>query len=160
MKATASHLTEKLNELVCQRDADLWRLDYEGLSPPDQVFLVIWELYSEVYNGGLLRFFSNHSGRLVPYVVEALRAIGAHQAVVIVEKAIFLVGPDVPWDDDVKRWSIRQGLQQQIRKHLFDLDGQFNAYIDGLPVLLFHYLSNHREQVDAPAEFWTEANIQ
>jgi hypothetical protein len=29
-----------------------WRLDYKDLSIPERVFLVIWELESEVNNGG------------------------------------------------------------------------------------------------------------
>jgi len=160
MKVNASHIAEKLNELVCRRDADMWRLDFEGLSPPDQVFLAIWELQSEVYNGGLLQYFSNFSGRLVPFIGEALRAIGAHQIVSIVERAVALVGAGVPWDDEVKRWTIISGLQEQTRDRIYDLDRQINVHIDDLIVSLFYYLSEHREQVDAPPEFWTEATIQ
>src|SRR5215472_12379335 len=64
----------KLSESPTSR---FWRLDYKDLSAPERVFLVIWELESEVNNGGFQQYFHNSSGALAPHAVDALKTLGA-----------------------------------------------------------------------------------
>jgi hypothetical protein len=160
MPRNASEITNRITRLVLSRNEDWWFLDFDNLSPPDQVFLIIWELYSEVYNGGLWQYFINSSGQRVPYACDALKAIGARQLVPILEAAISSVGPDVPWNDDEARHRIIYNLPKPVRDCLHNLDRQFNAHIDGLNELLYYYLLKHRDQVEAPAEFWEGATVQ
>ncbi len=160
MTFNVSRICRKISELGGRRDEDFWRLDFEGLSPPDQVFMAIWELRSEIYNGGFWQYFINFSGRHVPFIGEALKAIGAHQLLPVVEAAIAAVGKDIPWDDEMKRHRIIFGLSKSIRERLFELDSQFNNRIEELEVLLYFYLSKHRDEIEAPEEFWTEATLQ
>ena len=52
-----------------------WRIDPAELSRSERTFLAIWELESQVNNGGFFQFFSNTSGAVVPYVVDARDAV-------------------------------------------------------------------------------------
>jgi hypothetical protein len=46
-------------------------------SLPQKVFSAIWEVESEVNNGGFAQYFSNDSAESASFVVEALEKIGA-----------------------------------------------------------------------------------
>jgi hypothetical protein len=160
MKSGDAHISEIITELGCQRDAELSRLEFDDLSPPDQVFLAIWELKSEVYNGGLWQYSINWSGRLVPFICDALKKVGAVELVPVLEEAIAVVGPGVPWGHEVKRHPIIVNLPKDKRKRLTDLDNKLFDYFDELDVLIFNFLRKHRDQVDVPEEFWKDVTIQ
>ena len=83
-----------------------WRLDYKDLSIPERVFLVIWELESEVNNGGFQQYFYNSSGALAPHVVSALKAIGAQ-------------GTSISYNARLIQWlvELRRGPMMPIAKH-------------------------------------------
>jgi len=117
-------------------------------------------MYKEIYNGGFWQYFSNSTGSDVPFACEALTAIGATDAIPIIEAAISVVGRDVPWHDYSKRTEITYYLPQEKRRRLYDLDRRFNALIHDLPVLLYYYLLKHRNEFKAPAEFWEGVDIQ
>jgi len=160
MPVDVIRISQKISELGGRRDEDLWRLHFESLSPPDQVFLAIWELRSEIYNGGFWQYFINFSGFRVPFISKALAAVGAEQVLAVVEAAIEALGKDIPWADETKRHRIIVGLAKPIRQRLYDLDRQFNKQIDELDALLYFYLSKHRGEIDVPEDFWQEATLQ
>jgi hypothetical protein len=130
-----------------------WRLDYDQLSFPERVFGLIWELESEVNNGGFHQYFLNSRGALAPYVVDALTAVGAVATASIVQQALALVGPDVFWSDDAARKAHISELSSRAKEKLHDLDQAFYAYPDDLTTLLYRYVTEHRSELRAPADF-------
>lgn len=68
----------------------LWPVANEGLqdlSPPEQTFILVWELEAEVNNGGFHQFFFNSDGDRAVLTPAALRQIGAEHTASIVERA-------------------------------------------------------------------------
>jgi hypothetical protein len=130
-----------------------WRLNYDQLSFPERVFGLIWELESEVNNGGFHQYFLNSTGALAPYVVDALTAVGAVATAGIAQQALALVGPDVSWSDDAARKAHMHGLPLQAKEKLHELDQAFYAYPDDLTTLLYRYAAVHRSELGAPADF-------
>jgi Domain of unknown function (DUF4375) len=51
--------------------------EFAQQSLPQKVFSAIWEVESEVNNGGFAQYFSNDSAESASFVVEALEKIGA-----------------------------------------------------------------------------------
>ena len=52
--------------------------DFASQSLPQKVFSAIWEVESEVNNGGFAQYFLNSSAESASFVVEALETVGAH----------------------------------------------------------------------------------
>ena len=96
----------------------------------------------------------------MPTIFDALKEIGAVEAVAIVEKAISELGVDVKWEDEMARKQTIHNLPKPIRERLWGLDSQFNKHIDQLPVQLYNYLLKHRHEFNAPNGFWEGATIQ
>jgi hypothetical protein len=53
MAIDGREMNRRLIKLSESSTSRFWRLDYGDLSPPERVFLLVWELESEVNNGGL-----------------------------------------------------------------------------------------------------------
>ena len=153
-------IASKLNEFVSTHEAYMWLSWFDELKPAEQALLAIWELEQEVYNGGFPQYFQNSSGDRVPVISDILRTVGADKAAAVVESAIALVGPNIPWQDHVKRYRAVEELSGKSKDKLHDLGRELYDELDNLNALLFRYLSRHREQLDAPADFWTEATTQ
>jgi hypothetical protein len=153
MTADRNEMNHRLVKLAKSSECRFWRLDYDALSLPKRVFRAIWELESEVNNGGFHQYFSNSSGSLVPNVVDALRAIGAVAMAGIVGCAIEAVGPSVSWSDDSARQASLGDLSPEAMEKLDELDQAFYAYPDDLTALLYRFVSKHRDEVGVPAEF-------
>jgi hypothetical protein len=154
MSADSTTYETKLSELGFARD--FFAAELEDLSPADQVFLSIWTFYQEFYNGGFWQYFANSSGRLVPSLVSSLRAIGFAEGASIAQEAVSQVDSGVVWEDEEDRTSKVYRLSNDVRNRLWDLGGRFNPLLDEMMKRLFEYLSRHRSEVDAPADFWTE----
>jgi hypothetical protein len=93
-----------------------WRADYDQLSFAERVFGLIWELESEVNNGGFYQYFWNRTGALAPYVVDALKAIGAVATAGIAQQALALIGRDISWSDDAARKAHIDELSSQAKE--------------------------------------------
>lgn len=128
----------------------LWGVDYAALSRPEQVFLCIWELESEVNNGGFHQYFYNDSGKLAPHAVEALHTVGAQQAATIVEQAIELLGADMPWNDESARTERLEAISPEVFE---SLDEAFYQYPDDLTTMLYRYTDAHRTELGAGDDF-------
>jgi len=154
MGADFATYATKLSQLGVERD--FFAAELEDFSPADQVFLSVWTFYMEFYNGGFFQYFANSSGRLVPSLENSLRAIGFDKGASIAEEAIGEVGSDVMWEDEGDRMSKVYGLPSEVRKRLSDLSGRFNSHLDEMMKKLFDFLTERRDQIDVPADFWTE----
>ena len=131
-----------------------WRLDYKDLSTPERVFLVIWELESEVNNGGFYQYFYNSSGALAPHAVGALKTIGAKATADVVQRALnAVVNTIASWSDDAQRQEQANQLSSGTRQILEELDQEYYASPEDLTPLLYKYVADHRIEVQAPADF-------
>jgi hypothetical protein len=144
-------MNRRLIQLAESSASRFWRLDYDQLSRPEQVFRAIWDLEAEVNNGGFYQYFQNSSGALVPNVVDALHVIGADQMADIVQHAIDVVGRDIAWNDDNARLARLGALAPEATAELESCDQRFFAYPDNLTTLLYRYVDEHRSDIRAPA---------
>jgi hypothetical protein len=153
MAIDRDEMNHRLVKLSESPNIRFWRIDYDQLSFPERVFGLIWELESEVNNGGFHQYFWNSTGTLAPHVVDTLKTIGAAAAAGIAQQALAVVGPDIPWSDDATRKTHINQLSSQAREKLHDLDQAFFAYPNDLTTLLYRYVTKHRSELRAPADF-------
>ena len=141
----------KLSESPTTR---FWRIDYDKLSTPEQVFLLIWELESEVNNGGFHQYFYNSSGALAPNVVSALKILGAEATADIAQQAFNAVANAITsWSSDADRQASINRLSSGVRQTLENLDQEYYKCPEDLTPLLYKYVAEHRIEVRAPSDF-------
>jgi hypothetical protein len=115
---------------------------------------LIWELESEVNNGGFHQYFYNSSGALAPNVVSALKTLGAEDTVDIVQRALNAVGNAITsWSDDAARQASINRLSSAARQTLENLDQEYYQCPEDLTPLLYKYVAEHRIKVHAPSDF-------
>jgi hypothetical protein len=154
MTIDSREMNRRLIRLSESSATQFWRLDYSDLSAPERVFLVIWELESEVNNGGFHQCFYNSSGALAPHVVSALKTIDAPATADIVQRALNAMANTITsWSDDAHRQSGMNQLSSEIRQILEDLDQEYYACPEDLTPLLYKYVADHRIEVHALADF-------
>lgn len=124
-----------------------WKLEFEELTRPEQVFLCVWELESEVNNGGFDQYFSNTSGDLARHVEAALDAIGARRTRSIVRQAIDAVGREVLDEDREQREERLLALDDERRDHLEKIDQLYFGYPDDVTKLLYVYVQRHKAEI-------------
>lgn len=144
MKIDRNEMNRRLIRLAESPNIRFWRVDYDQLSFPERVFVLIWELESEVNNGGFHQYFLNSTGARAPHIVEALKAVGAVQTAALVQEAIAQVG-SIPWSDATARKAIMNALSSDVIEKLNKLDQSFYAYPNDLTELLYRYVDKHRE---------------
>ena len=147
----------KLNDFVGANEAYMWLMWFDELTPAEQALIGIWELQQEVINGGFFQYMHNSSGEHEPAMREILKEIGAQRAFAILERAVELIGADVRQGDYFTKLN---ALPDKSRDEFCALDIEFYHQLENLAYLLFRYLSKHRDQLDAPDEFWKEVAIQ
>ncbi len=123
---------------------DFGRVELASQSEPQKVFSSIWELESQVNNGGFEQYFRNAGADDVSYGPIALVKIGATKCAEIVEQAIALVGPRVSSPEETA--AKFDGLGDEALQQLAALDQQFLAYPDNLTELLFDHVNRHPEE--------------
>lgn len=138
----------RLIDLAESAEARFWRVEFEKLSLPEQVFRAIWEVEAEVNNGGFHQYFLNKSGTNAPSLPAALRAVGAGKMADIAEQAMRACGDRLRWEDNASR---RAHLASLDKEHLKMWDEAFQAYPDQLTPLLFQYVSDHKQQIAGAA---------
>lgn len=153
-------IAAKLNELFFSEGAHMGLMWFDDLSEAQGTLAAVWELEQEFYNGGFLQYFQNSSGDRVPVICAILERVGAHAVIPIVQRAMALAGPYIPWADDEKRFYALAALDRETKSALYNLGDEFSASLDDLNLLLFHYLRQHRDAFEAPEEFWTEGGDQ
>jgi hypothetical protein len=154
MTIDSREMNRRLIRLSESPTSRFWRLDYKDLSTSERVFLVIWELESEVNNGGFRQYFYNSSGALAPHVVGSLKTIDAPATADIVQRALNAVANTISsWSDDAHRQSGMNQLSSETQRILEELDQEFYACPEDLTPLLYKYVADHRIEVHAPADF-------
>jgi hypothetical protein len=119
---------------------------FRRLSKPEQVFFCIWELESQVNNGGLNQYFFN-SGEYTSETITALEEIGAFYTADLLRKAVALFpGGKVP-----KEWRACQeivtAMDDATDKKLDELDVLFYEYKDNLSELLYDFTQKNRSMI-------------
>lgn len=149
---TAMNDTSEMNAyliaLANSPNVRVWRHDFAQLSRPEQIFRLVWELEAEVNNGGFHQYFYNSSGGLVPYVGDALRAIGALAMANIVDCAIHTAGADIPWHDEAARRTKLKTLGPQVEAQLDSMSRKFCKYPDDLLAVLYRYAHQHQSEIE------------
>lgn len=136
-----------LIQLAEHDKARFFKVAYEELTPPEQVFLCVWELEAEVNNGGFDQYFSNTSGDYAPHVEAALTAIGAKRTQKIVRQAIETVGEGVLAEDQEHRQERLLALDEERKERLEKIDQLYFTYPDNVTKLLFAYVQKHKAQI-------------
>jgi hypothetical protein len=130
-------------------EARFWRMEFSRLSLPERVFAAIWELESEVNNGGFHQFYFNSTGDIANFTPDALKAIGAINAMKLVLEANGLFPNGHPAEDQMARRAQLEAIGKNDGKDLFDqLDDKFYSYPDNLTELLYDYVILHRAEIE------------
>jgi hypothetical protein len=120
--------------------------EFAQQSLPQKVISAIWQVESQVNNGGFSQYFLNDSAESAGFVVEALETIGAPQTSIICHRAIATAFPTgLPTTAEAIR-SAAADFTEEILEKLEPLDQDFFAYPHSLTDLLFAYVSAHPEE--------------
>jgi hypothetical protein len=120
--------------------------DFEVQSPPQKVFSAIWEVESEVNNGGFAQYFLNSSAESAWFLVEALETVGAPKTAAICKRAIEAAFPTgLPHSVEAIRLAAAS-FPDEVLAALEPLDNDFFSYPHSLTNLLFSYVSMHPEE--------------
>jgi hypothetical protein len=122
------------------------RVEFCDQPESQQVFSAIWEMESQVNNGGFAQYFASADGHTANFAPSALRRIGAHQCADIVRRALLTVSPQALPEDQTARQALIGSVSEDVLTALSQLDEEFFAYPDPLTDLLFQFVSaNPRE---------------
>jgi len=119
---------------------------FEQQSMPQKVFTAIWEVESEVNNGGFSQYFLNDSAESASFVVNALTTIGAPKTADICSRAIVTAFPGGMPQTVEAILSIAADFSEDILAKLEPLDQEFFSYPHNLTDLLFAYVTAHPEE--------------
>ena len=120
--------------------------DFASQSNAQKVFSTVWLLEAEVNNGGFSQYFLNSSAETAPFVVDALRTIGASKTAEICKRAIETAFPaGLPATIHAIR-SAAAGFSDAIIDKLEPLDQEFFEYPNNLTDLLYNYVSEHPDE--------------
>jgi Domain of unknown function (DUF4375) len=153
-------IASKLNEWVSGQQL-YWDLDsFDIMSSMEKALIGTWELMNEVYNGGFMQYFHNSRRARATPMVGVLRSFGASQAADVLASAIALAGPGTPLGDEPNYLVAIKAMPGEVRDQLRDLERRLFDCADDTHLQLFRYLSQHRDQIEAPNGFWTETTTQ
>ena len=140
---------EILISLCASEQTEFGRQDFALQSIPQKVFSSVWEVESEVNNGGFSQYFCNYSAETASFVVEALKTIGAPETAEICRRANECAFPNgLPTTVEATR-SLATDFSEATLEQLDTLDAEFYSYPHDLSELLYSYVSRH------PQEFGT-----
>jgi hypothetical protein len=120
---------------------------FKALSQPEQVFVCIWELDTEVNNGGFHQYYFNDGGDRAVDAVRSLEAIGAPQTAALVTRANRLFGPSGPFRDRWKRQEQLNALSRSDLEVMHEIDAQFYKYKENLKSLLRAFVDENRDGI-------------
>ena len=146
MSPTKNHILIRLSE---SPQTKFGKEDFVSQTVPQKVFSALWDVESEVNNGGFSQYFVNSSAESVHFGADALRIIGAPKTADICERAIAAAFPaGLPKSEEAIR-SAAADFSDEVLEKLEPLDQEFFSYPHNLTDLLFAYVSEH------PNEFGT-----
>jgi uncharacterized protein DUF4375 len=148
-ESTTMNKNEILIRLSESEMTKVGKEEFAQQSLPQKVFSAIWEVESEVNNGGFSQYFLNDSAESASFVVAALEQIGAPSTASICNRAMvtaFLDG--LPQTVEAIR-SIAGDFSEEILEKLEPLDQEFLSYPHNPTDLLFAYVNAHPEEFGA-----------
>jgi hypothetical protein len=149
-------ITAKLNEWVGSQELYYDLGSFEHMNAAEKALIGTWELANEVYNGGFMQYFHNSSREHAKPMVAVLRSFDADKAADVLEAAIALAGPGTPLGDAPGYLSALNAASNEIKEQLGGLERKLYHDLDNVHLRLFRYLEKHRDQIEAPDDFWTE----
>lgn len=146
MSPTKNHILIGLSE---SPQTKFGKEDFSSQSIAQKVFSALWEVESEVNNGGFSQYFVNSSAESAHFVVHALEIIGAPKTADICQRAIAAAFPaGLPeWEEAIR--SAAADFSDEVLEKLEPLDQEFYSYPHNLTDLLFAYVSAHPEEFGA-----------
>jgi len=146
MSPTKNHILIGLSE---SPQTKFGKEDFSSQSIAQKVFSALWEVESEVNNGGFSQYFVNSSAESAHFVVDALNMIGAPKTADICKRAIVTAFPaGLPQSEEAIR-SAAGDFPDEVLERLEPLDQEFYSYPHNLTDLLFAYVSAHPEEFGA-----------
>jgi hypothetical protein len=140
---TKNHILIALSESL---QTKFGKQDFASQSLPQKVFSALWDVESEVNNGGFSQYFVNSSAESAHFVADALRMIGAPKTADICQRAIAAAFPaGLPKSEEAIR-SAAADFSDEVLEKLEPLDQEFFSYPHNLTDLLFAYVSQHPEE--------------
>jgi hypothetical protein len=131
---------------VCEHPTQHAHVSQPFTSLPQKVFSAIWEVESEVNNGGFSQYFLNSSAESASFVVKALETVGAPKTADICKRAIDPAFPaGLPQSLEAIR-STAAFFPDEVLAALEPLDQEFFSYPHDLTELVFVYVSQHPEE--------------
>lgn len=124
---------------------DFGLVDFASQDVAQKTFSAIWELESQVNNGGFDQYLRNSDSEIIAYAPVALQQIGAHACAEIVKTAIATISP-IPAENDT-RIDVLDAALKADEEILEELDSQFYSYPDNLTELLYAFVAKN------PSEF-------
>lgn len=115
----------------------------EVLSPEERVFCAVTDLYSQVTSMGFEHYYYDEAGKLAMEAPNAFRTIGANERAEVADKALAVIGKELPADDKERANFIRHELSDEQRKALTECDEAFKAIDDDINRLLFVYIREY-----------------
>ena len=135
-----------LISLSSSEKTDFGKKDFASQSLPQKVFSSIWDVESEVNNGGFSQYFLNSSAQSAPFIIEALETVGAPETADICKRAIDTGFPHgIPRSVEEIR-SAASFFSDEVLAAFHPLDQEFFSYPHDLTDLLFAYVSRHPEE--------------
>ncbi len=121
---------------------------FASQTQPQKVFSAIWDLESEVNNGGFSQYFLNSSAESASFVAKALEIVGASQTASICQRAITTAFPNgLPSAPDEIQ-ATAMNFADDILANLEQLDQEFFEYPHDLTDLLFALCLSIRMSLD------------
>jgi hypothetical protein len=143
MSSTKNHILTRLSE---SPQTKFGKEEFASQSVPQKVFSALWEVESEVNNGGFSQYFVNSSAESAHFVADALRMIGAPKTADICDRAIAAAFPTgLPQSEEAIR-SAAADFSDEVLEKLEPLDQEFFSYPHNLTDLLFAYVSQRPEE--------------
>ncbi len=125
---------------------DLLRVEFSQQCEEQKVFSAIWELESEVNNGGFEQYFCNDSGETADFAPIALARIGAAKCAAIMARALRIVSAGPLPIDRAARCDLVSSPGETALEGLAALDSEFFEYPDDLTELLFEFVRTHPDK--------------
>ena len=129
-----------------------WNVAFEELSAAERVFRAIWDLESDVNNGGFDQYYRNSSGDTAYHAVEALNEIGARAAAGIVARANAAFPDASPPRDQGMREELVEEIEAGNEDCWDSLDDEFSRYPDDLTELLYEYVRRERAEIKGASD--------
>jgi hypothetical protein len=121
-----------------------------ALTATELVVLSVYELITEVENGGFIQYFGNSSGDRSKEALASLRRIGAPKTADILARAMAQVGEQATSPDRATRARALGTLVERDYDVMEGLNDAFYAFPDPLWALIAAHCRSNREELHVP----------